>query len=234
MGRAGYGIFAKSVGGGGGSVSSTAAVNALIGSTGGDGGHSGNVEITNTGSGTITTKGKNAIGIYALAIGGGGGDIGSTKGNVSLGATGGEGGSAGNITITNEGSIRTYGYNSYGIIANSVGAGGGRIAENISNDSITLGASGGARGNSGNITINNSGDISTFGKNSIPLQLSSIGGGGGNGGTGYKNIILGGRNTKWMRSGEILYTAGAIIPINFHTADGYCLWYCKLLVIFTP
>ena len=80
LGDAAYGIFAKSVGGGGGAVSSTTAVNAMIGSSGGDGGDSGDIDVRNASGGTITTKGNNAIGIYALAIGGGGGDIGSTKG----------------------------------------------------------------------------------------------------------------------------------------------------------
>ena len=222
LGDAAYGIFAKSVGGGGGAVSSTAAVNAMIGSSGGSGGNSGDIDITNATVEQLQREEitQSAFTPWLLEV------VGETlvqrKGSVSLGATGGSGGSAGDITITNEGSIRTYGDNSYGIIANSIGGGGGRIAGNISNGSITLGASGGARGSSGDITINNSGDISTFGENSIPLQLSSIGGGGGNGGSGYENVILGGTRSGG-RSGrtELINTGTLLSNAEFSPAISY-------------
>ena len=87
-----HGIFAQSIGGGGGNGGIALAVNGVlasngtapvlaIGGFGGDGGNGGNVTATNTG--VIQTSGKNAYGILAQSIGGGGGNA-----NVGIGIGG--------------------------------------------------------------------------------------------------------------------------------------------------
>jgi hypothetical protein len=81
QGVAAFGIFAQSVGGGGGEGSLAGTVNGSlqslgvgIGGNGGGGGDGGVVTVT-TGDGgsTITTTGKHGIAIFAQSVGGGGG-----------------------------------------------------------------------------------------------------------------------------------------------------------------
>ncbi|WP_038023102.1 hypothetical protein, partial [Synechococcus sp. RS9916] len=204
-GAAAYGIYAQSVGGGGGSLSSTAAMKASLGGSGGSGGNSGNITINNTVDGEIVTRGDNGIGVYALAIGGGGGDIGSSQGALSLGASGGEGGRSGTITVTNNGNITTFGSGSYGVVAQSIGGGGGRATVNINQGSLNLGGSGGSGGDSGDVTLRNTGNIITSGSSSIPVYLHSIGGGGGDVQSGFGDATLG-SNGATGRSGTTKLT----------------------------
>ncbi|WP_206749537.1 autotransporter outer membrane beta-barrel domain-containing protein [Synechococcus sp. UW105] len=209
-GNAAYGIYAQSVGGGGGSLSSTAAMSASLGGSGGSGGNSGNITITNNAGADIVTRGDNGIGVFALAIGGGGGDIGSSQDSLSLGASGGKGGSAGNVTLTNAGNITTYGTGSYGVVAKSIGGGGGRATANINQGTLSLGGSGGSGGGSGTVTLRNSGDILTFGSSSIPVYLHSVAGGGGDVQSGFGNATLG-SNGATGRSGKTeLFNTGTL------------------------
>src|SRR5215472_15794375 len=75
-----YGIFAQSLGGGGGNGSSVISLDVAggtssvlvglnVGGAGGTGGSAGKVTVTN--AGTIQTSGDGAHGIYAQSIGGG-------------------------------------------------------------------------------------------------------------------------------------------------------------------
>jgi hypothetical protein len=155
-----HGIFAQSIGGGGGLAGTVdrAAANAVdithvyktltidaesgfglglaIGKDGGLGGNGDAVNITN--SGTITTNGDDAYGIYAQSIGGGGGQAGTTgnlESPVLLSFSGSAGylGSAGIVTVTNSGNIRTIGRSAHGILAQ---ASGGSAAEQAQFDDI--------------------------------------------------------------------------------------------------
>ncbi len=158
-GEQSHGIFAQSIGGGGGTggLSVTGGVSAFGGlslSMGGDGGegkYGGTVNVTNSGS--IDTQGEYAYGIKAQSIGGGGGSggaSGSVMANFSslipipdeyptgsinialaLGGSGGTGGKGGTVNVTNNGQITTEGDFSHAIFAQSVGGGGGDGGKSI-------------------------------------------------------------------------------------------------------
>ncbi|MGP6433912.1 hypothetical protein ACTZGS_28670, partial [Pseudomonas paraglycinae] len=108
-------------------------VTETIGGVGGIGNRGGLVTVTNQGA--ITTGGSNAYGIEAQSVGGGGGNGGTVSGSaqgklavsLTLGGKGGVGGSGGDVAVTNAatGAIATWGDGSHGILAQSIGGGGG-------------------------------------------------------------------------------------------------------------
>src|SRR5262249_27817367 len=84
---------------------------------------------------TIWASGKNCSGIFAQSVGGGGGnggfaatlgfaDLGTGLG-VTVGGQGGPGADAGTVTVLSYNNILTPGANSFGILAQSIGGGGG-------------------------------------------------------------------------------------------------------------
>ena len=142
------GIYAQSVGGGGGDggfsiaggiTKSGTSVSVSIGGFGGGGGSAGDVYVgKNTAiTGTIVTTGSGSAGIMAQSIGGGGGNggmaiagaiatqAGSKSLAFSLGGFGGSGNTGGNVSVISAADIGTGGDNSDGILAHSVGGGGG-------------------------------------------------------------------------------------------------------------
>ncbi|MBT8110979.1 MAG: autotransporter outer membrane beta-barrel domain-containing protein [Gammaproteobacteria bacterium] len=225
-----HGIFAQSTGGGGGSggtsvaatlglVDKTVGIGVAVGGSGGDGAVGQMVKVRN--NDTITTFGKNAFGIYAQSIGGGGGQGGSAfSGSVALtnpdakftanlnfafGGSGGTGNVGGDVDIYNDGLIETWETNSHGIFAQSVGGGGGAggSARTMSLSTcwwecaapikpktsakkvafkLSMGGSGGTGGHGGNVTVNNFDDVITHGTDSHGIWAQSVGGGGGSGG----------------------------------------------------
>lgn len=211
-GSSSAGIMAQSIGGGGGNGGNASGsglgVNLVIGGTGGAGGNSSTVQAINTGE--ITTSGSHSSGIELQSIGGGGGKGGAAFGKdtsgvfgaqESVGGSGGNGGSSASVgylnglSNTNTGIIRTGGSDSFGIIAQSIGGGGGIGAASVAESSTyapddtpslslsaAIGGSGGAGGNGSSVQINNAGLIATTGAGSIGLLTQSIGGGGGAGG----------------------------------------------------
>ncbi|WP_217430850.1 autotransporter outer membrane beta-barrel domain-containing protein [Sphingomonas bacterium] len=107
-----------------------------VGSGGTGGGAGDGYGVTAMNTGAIITLGDSAHGILAQTIGGGGGNAGggaaSTKGDIQfdlrVGGTGGNGGSTyytGQVNVTNSGTIVTYGADASGILAQSIGGGGG-------------------------------------------------------------------------------------------------------------
>ena len=205
-----YGIFAQSIGGGGGNVGqggATASGTLAIGGFGGAAGDGGTVNVTN--NATIITNGALAYGIFAQSVGGGGGtggvanmdsardtrnaiienngnlgDTFSPSVSIGIGGFGGASGDGGNVTITNTGSIITNGDGAHGIFAQSIGGGGGNGGNGyISNaGAISFGGAGGSAGNGGDIVITHTGDITTNGFGAYGIFAQSIGGGGGNAG----------------------------------------------------
>ena len=159
--------------------------------TGGDYGYAacgtGGTVAVNTSSGSsIATQGRNAHGVLAQSIGGGGGWIvGLTEASdpfnkpISYGA-------GGNINLTLAGTISTQGDGAYGVLAQSVGAGGvlgGDLAAATTTAQFSHSQYNNldyARsGNGGNVTINNTGTITTSGNNAHAIFAQSVGGGGG-------------------------------------------------------
>jgi outer membrane autotransporter protein len=153
FGTASYGIFAQSVGGGGGvagnsgnllsSVGPNIGVGLIVGQGGGSGGIGGQVDISVDGA--IVTHGDNAHGIFAQSVGGGGGamgDLGSGSNLLSwhVGSNG-DAGNAGAVNVTLTGTIATSGNNAAGIFAQS--AAGAGLAGNVAvtlNGSVVTGA----------------------------------------------------------------------------------------------
>ncbi|MBN1559474.1 hypothetical protein JW998_04445 [candidate division KSB1 bacterium] len=207
-----HAIFAQSVGGGGGSggfsiagtISSgassdtTFSLSMSIGGAGGNGGAGDSVTVANQGN--LFTKGEGSHGIFAQSVGGGGGSGGLSVNvtgkadsyiSLGLGGSGGEGGVGGVVEVMNSCGISTAGNHAMGILAQSVGGGGGSggasytIGGKIDNHSISVsvGGSGGDGGQGSSVDVDNSGAIYTMGAESSGILAQSVGGGGGNGGS---------------------------------------------------
>ncbi|PZQ50048.1 MAG: hypothetical protein DI556_08210 [Rhodovulum sulfidophilum] len=180
----GIGVLAQSFGGQGGSGGTT---DAKIGGSGGGGAGSPGNTVTVQGSGAITTQGSTeSPGVLAQSIGGGGGIAGNdTGGGLSVGGDGGNGADGGQIELPVGAAISTSGLRSGGIVAQSIGGGGG-TAGSVTGSGVGLsyiiGGTGGAGGDGGAIDGDNSGVIQTSGAHSSALTLQSLGGGGGAGG----------------------------------------------------
>jgi hypothetical protein len=198
------GILAQSIGGGGGLGTSTLTVaeghsldyqfnlgggKSASSITTGDG-----QAVTVSNSGSVNTKGANAVGVLAQSIGGGGGFVASTLSGGSInvkpsviGAQAGSSGNGANVTVSQSGAVLTNGAGAIGIVAQSVGGGGGYLGitsndpnASLNNGSnISIGAAGGAQGNGGIVTVTNTGTITTTGKNAVAILAQSVGGGGG-------------------------------------------------------
>lgn len=229
------GIAAQSIAGGGGNSTAGNATNdqanfgsatggrtysfsAGVGAKGGVGGTAGAVQVALQGSSSISTNGSGSPGIIAQSIGGGGGTSsggsyglsGSGYGinaniNISAGGQGVSGGNGGGVTVTDNGTIETAGGDSIGILAQSIGGGGGLAgstdaaasvsksnqAENIANTpsgstydaDVAVGAKGGSGGVAGEVGVTDTGLITTAGERAYGIEAQSIGGGGGNGGS---------------------------------------------------
>ena len=210
-GSASQAIFAQSVGGGGGNgtvagslnTSQSGTVTVSVGGNGGTGGNGGAVTVNNYASGSIFTNGASSTAIFAQSVGGGGGNGGgsfagvtgtSGSATVNLGGNGGGGGDGGAVTVANEGVIQINANNSVGIMAQSVGGGGGTAgsALGVAVVPVTIGGQNGVIGAGGNVSVTNTGSITIAGANSIGIFAQSVGGGGGlvlpGGGAG--NVIL--------------------------------------------
>jgi hypothetical protein len=217
-----YGIVAQSVGGGGG-VGGAATAAALkegltnftvgldlaLGGSGGTAGGGGTVSVTNGVQGStgyaIQTGGNQAVGILAQSIGGGGGIGGA--GGVSGGSTiylgagiagsGHAGGDGGMVTVDNYGPITTAGQDAIGILAQSIGGGGGYAGTATTTPggfgsfgvNVTLGGGNGSQGNAGAVTVTDiGGNITTGGDRAIGILAQAVGGGGGVAATGSASL----------------------------------------------
>ena len=216
------GIYAQSVGGGGGSAGAATSTSAAsddapaqtaisVGGNGAGGGNGGNVTVVNGAGGSILTQGVTAVGIFAQSVGGGGGEAasaGAVSGSfksisVALGGSGGAAGAGGDVSVTTgdgDSTITTTGKHGIGILAQSVGGGGG-VARTMTTDmtfdpsklfenpqgragdvhglGLTFGAKSGAGGVGGTVTVTTSGAITTSGRDAHAILAQSIGGGGG-------------------------------------------------------
>jgi uncharacterized protein with beta-barrel porin domain len=193
-GKGAIGIFAQSIGGGGGNGATATATSAsdnsvaiAVGGRGGAGGKGGDVIVNVTGS--ITTSGDQANGVFAQSVGGGGGygsdASGKAGGGLAVGGNGGSGGDGGNVTVIRTGTITTTGRDSTAIIAQSVGGGGGFAGAGVGRFTtfpVAVGGAPGSKGVGGVVTVIQRGDIMTNGARSHGIFGQSVGGGGGAGG----------------------------------------------------
>ena len=121
-----------------------------------------------------------------------------------MGGKGGGGGNGGTVTLYSSGPISTAGYNAYGVLAQSIGGGGGVGADGSvkATTSIALGigtaGNGGSAGGGGNVSVTTApGDtIATAGDDAAAILAQSIGGGGGAAGAGCggATVCLSGKN----------------------------------------
>ncbi|HKT79156.1 MAG TPA: autotransporter domain-containing protein, partial [Vicinamibacterales bacterium] len=191
-----HAIFAQSVGGGGGAGGSGVldlGLGLWSGGIGGDSGTSGNGHdvITNA-DGRINTFGDGAFGIFAQSVGGGGGAGGSVERGlnryvnlnigfgVAYGRGGGNGGDGGTVTVNSTATIYTEGAGSTGIMAQSVGGGGG-VVGGTGNDfpileTLNFAGSVGGSGSGGIVTVNQTGNITTLGDAANGIFAQSAGG----------------------------------------------------------
>jgi hypothetical protein len=183
--------------------------NVSVGGSGGNGGNGG--QVTYSHGSRLATGGDWSHGVVLQSIGGGGGTGGTAQAlssnlgiaaNLALGGSGGAGGMGGAINITlsagstiSTGSAATAttpatGYAAFGLLAQSIGGGGGTAAEGsiASRMTLSLGASarlgGGAGQDGGAVALGGSANIRTLGDVGVGVVLQSIGAGGGVGGGG--------------------------------------------------
>lgn len=197
------GVFAQSVGGGGGvALVSTPATPGSVDIQLGNiqtasnlpfstfTGNGGNVSVTNAG-GSIVTNGALSIGVLAQSVGGGGGYVALDRAgqavavpmNITFGSNGRMNGSGGVVNVTQDvgGSIATLGVNAHGIVAQSIGGGGGIAGMTLQPNLSTLKAvSTPAEGGDANtVTVSLGGSVTTAGNGAAGVLAQSIGGGGG-------------------------------------------------------
>ncbi|WP_462328835.1 hypothetical protein [Thiohalocapsa halophila] len=245
------GIFVQSVGGGGGhggnAISASGTVLALdfaIGASGsgGPGGAGGTASASVAGG--VSTAGSNASAIDVQSIGGGGGSAGTTIASansildlavsVAVGGAGGGGGGASKVDAAATGRVATTGEMAHGIVAHSVGGGGGRSGTTVAGSAIspfqlttTLGGSGGEGGAGAAVTAGSSGKLTTQGDLAYGISAASIGGGGGaahftggfsgvSGGT--LKTTIGGSGGSGGNGGSVGVTTGGSIETGGHMA----------------
>ena len=238
-----YGLLAQSIGGGGGFGFTTAGPSTVVNSVGATGNSTG-AALGNGGpvgiyiAGTVYTKGFAAHGIVAQSIGGGGGIAGFPVQGMTLSQATGSTNAVGNggaISIGFSGQIATAGTGAFGILAQSIGAGGGMMA---SGSTLYVGSTGGSgsSGSGGAIDIQFvSGTIATPAANAVGIFAQSQGrtsGGGSANGTVTMTIgslLQGGSGANgygiWIDSG----TTGNLVTIgdlgNVSAASGNAIHY---------
>ncbi len=212
-------IWAQSLGGIGGLAADESGW--ASGGNAGAGGNGGAIAIMNNGAIT-TASADHAPGILAQSFGGTGQSGGTGGGWGASGGEGASGGNGGSITITGTGNITTSSTNSPGILAQSIGGGGGSGG----NDRgwLAVGGAGAVGGNGGTIDINYGGRIQTSAELSSGVVAQSIGGGGGSGGDASGsglglNLVVGGTGAGGGTGGTIQATnAGAITTTGSHSS----------------
>ena len=238
-----YGLLAQSVAGGGGTGGSSSGFFSDPG-PGGAASVGGAVSVTHGGS--ITVSGNQADGLLAQSVGGGGGTGGNGQGIFySQGGSGAAGGNGGTVDVTVTGAVTTRGDLGTGVVAQSIGGGGGD-GGNVRNDSavvtVAIGGSAGKGGTGGSVLLNMSGaTISTTGTGAVGVLAQGVGGGGGAGGASYGlavgpvvafGAVVGGsggvagdggpisvllaNNTRITTSGNQSTTAGVANPVDAH------------------
>ncbi|WP_420408280.1 hypothetical protein [Hoeflea sp.] len=155
------------------------------GKPGTHGGNASTVNVKAASGSRISTAGINSDGLLLQSIGGSGGAGGFDTGSVAIGGDGGDGGHGGTVDLTMPGRVDTKGDHSLGVLALSLGGGGGRGGNADAKGVFTalaIGGNGGDGGHGGTIGISVN-DIATEGLFSHAVSALSIGGGGGHGGT---------------------------------------------------
>lgn len=244
------GVFASSVGGGGGQSGAVFAGTAgegatlAIGGDGGDGGVGGDVSVYS--SGGITTTGAASSALVASSIGGSGGNahivgavgtLGESGLNLGIGGSGGDALGSGDVNVTSTDTILTIGKMSSGILATSFGGGGGTGSGVFSGEgastgsaNMSIGGAGGGGGTSGAVTVDWTGDTLTTSDEQAPGILAmSLAGSGGNAGLTFAGegaglattaVSLGAEGGLGGAAGTARVTASGQIQTTGFMSDG--------------
>jgi uncharacterized protein with beta-barrel porin domain len=203
------GIIAQSVSGGGGlSLAGASAIS--LGSTAGDSSGATPNAVVLTNNAAITTSGAASIGLVAQSVGGGGGLAVSSGGAATLGGAPSGALSGGAVTVTSSGRISTTGDNAFGILAQSVGGGGGAVLSTGNSVTPTFVA---GNGSSEAVTVTVNAPITTTGAGAHAVVAQSVAGGGG--------LVMNG-NTSVLQSGGGAGSSG-LVTVNMNattTASG--------------
>ncbi len=239
FGDVAVGVALQSIGGGGGLAGNgssftdglgpvSGSTSITVGAANGAGGNGNDVTILDAAL-TINTAGANAYGILAQSIGGGGGFAFSSNitttttnaigaQNVSYGQAVGDGS---NVQLSlSGGSIRTSGFGAHGIVAQSIGGGGGIAgvpAPGVTPTLVTSGMHGptstyAPAGNGGTVTINSSSPITTTGDFAYGILAQSVGSGGGLLVQG--STIVAGTSSAAMTNGGPPNAPGGIVTVS--------------------
>jgi hypothetical protein len=194
-----HAIVAQSIGGGGGTGGVGGGLVGIGGkSTGSVPNDGGSVTVTNAPGSVLSTAGAASHGVLAQSIGGGGGAGATGGGLVAVGGDAGAAGDGGDVTVATAATITTRGIDAKGIVAQSIGGGGG--SANAAGGLVALGGKGGSGGTAGTVTVTNSGQIVTAQRGADGLFVQSIGGGGGDGGSSGGLVSLGGEGEAGARA----------------------------------
>jgi hypothetical protein len=148
--------------------------------------------------------------------------------SLAIGGRGGDGGNAGKVTVTHDGTIATEGHNSAAIRAQSIGSGGGDVSaeEDLTaffdddwpvdvplpvvqpkNEiAVGIGDVGGRGGIAGDVIVNAAGLLTTQGVDAVGIHAQSIGGSGGTSGT--ISVGVSGENKKGSQGGGVNVAVG--------------------------
>ena len=125
----------------------------------------------------IQTVGKYSPGLTIQSVGGGGGFAlvnARSDDETRIGATDSKSNSgSGAAVLTNSANITTFGEVSPGVVVQSVAGGGGFVGD-MADGALSLGINGAGIANAGNITVNNTGDISTHNRASSGFIAQSV------------------------------------------------------------
>lgn len=210
-GQSAIGILAQSVGGGGGiaaAPSGSSASGVIIGGYPGARGGGGSASVVMEPGSAIATSGGGAHGIVAQSVGGGGGIAGYSAGDgpmriqYAVGAIGGSG-AGGNVSVTTNGTLTTTGNGAYGIIAQSVGNGGGLSFGY--NGLFFAGSSGNTGGGlGGTVTVVQNGTLAASGANAVGIFAQSA--------TAYHDPAASGGQVSITVNGSVSGGAGDSTP----------------------
>lgn len=179
-----------------------------------DDGNASTGRVTVNNQGSLLSKGNHASAVIAQSIGGGGGMGGTSFGFVAIGGTAGASGNGGTVNVTNRGLMATEGEFSPTIIAQSIGGGGGlggrASSALVGLPNIVIGGKAGKGGHGGDVSVHNQGGLFSIGNHSAAIVASSIGGGGGMGGSAQgvgafqaTNFVLGAEGGKGGNGGQV-------------------------------
>ena len=152
-------------------------------------GDGGAISLANRGN--VQTAGGGAHGFVLQSIGGGGGMVATDlrAGSLSVNLSDDNGGDGGNIDLENRGYVLTTGRDAVGVLAQSLGGGGGAV------DGLYRGSAGGA-GRGGAISMDLTGNILSLGRDGIAVMAQSAGRDGADSiSVALDGVIVGGSGT---------------------------------------